>query len=136
MKAHVIPMFQNAYPDVRFLTAAQIDPRDYYATYKLFIFYNDDHNLWQPCDYRQVGLCHGGTEITLCFYAGAHIATPAGEVAVEDLAAGDMVPTADGAAQLVVWLGRSTVSNHTRTLDGNAIIAAPTRPIQRAAPKP
>jgi autotransporter strand-loop-strand O-heptosyltransferase len=41
-----------------FLTAAQIDPRDYYDAYKLFIFYNDDHNLWQPCDYRQVGLYH------------------------------------------------------------------------------
>lgn len=53
----------------------------------------------------------GGTEITLCFLTGTHIATPAGEVAVEDLAAGDLVLTSGGAAQPVIWLGRSTVSS-------------------------
>jgi len=53
---------------------------------------------------------NGGTDITLCFYSGTHIATPAGEVAVENLAAGDLVLTSGGAAQPVVWLGRSTVS--------------------------
>ncbi len=58
VRPHVIPLFRDAYPEVRFLTAEQTDPDEYYATYKLFIFYNDDRNDWQPCDYRQVGLCH------------------------------------------------------------------------------
>jgi len=61
---------------------------------------------------------NGGTDITLCFYAGTHIATPAGNVAVEDLAAGDLVLTANGAAQPVIWLGRSTV--FTRFADSEA----------------
>ncbi len=58
VRPHVVALFRDAYPDVRFLTAEQTDPDEYYATYKLFIFYNDDRNDWQPCDYRQVGLCH------------------------------------------------------------------------------
>ncbi len=58
VRPHVVPLFRDAYPEVRFLTAEQTDPDEYYATYKLFIFYNDDRNDWQPCDYRQVGLCH------------------------------------------------------------------------------
>jgi autotransporter strand-loop-strand O-heptosyltransferase len=58
MKPAVFPLFRGAYPEVRFLTAAEIDPTEFYATYKLFIFYNDHQNDWQPYDYRQVGLCH------------------------------------------------------------------------------
>jgi Hint domain len=43
-----------------------------------------------------------------CFAAGTMIATPAGERAVETLAAGDLVLTAAGAAKPVRWLGRTT----------------------------
>ncbi|MDD2877335.1 MAG: Hint domain-containing protein [Acidiphilium sp.] len=53
----------------------------------------------------------GGTEITVaCFHAGTRIATPAGEVAVETLAIGDRVITADGSHKPVKWLGRRTYS--------------------------
>ncbi len=45
-----------------------------------------------------------------CFLAGTHIATPAGPVAVEALANGDMVLTADGRSVPVLWVGRQTVS--------------------------
>ncbi|WP_431284453.1 Hint domain-containing protein [Humitalea sp. 24SJ18S-53] len=49
-------------------------------------------------------------ETTVCFLAGTQIATPAGGVAVETLAIGDLVLTADGRAVPVMWLGRQTVS--------------------------
>jgi hypothetical protein len=45
-----------------------------------------------------------------CFCAGTLITTPAGQVAVESLAAGDLVLTADGRAMPVRWLGRTVVS--------------------------
>ena len=50
------------------------------------------------------------TATTLCFCAGTRIATPAGEVRVETLRAGDLVLTATGEAKPVRWLGRSDVS--------------------------
>jgi autotransporter passenger strand-loop-strand repeat protein len=56
----------------------------------------------------------GLAELTLCFYPGTRIATPAGEVAVEALRAGDMVLTQNG-PQPVRWLGESHV--HTRFAD-------------------
>jgi hypothetical protein len=45
-----------------------------------------------------------------CFLAGTMIATPDGERAVETLASGDLVLTADGIAKPVRWVGRSTQS--------------------------
>lgn len=44
-----------------------------------------------------------------CFGEGTRIATPDGEVAVEDLAIGDMVLTEDGTAVPVRWVGRQTL---------------------------
>ncbi len=52
----------------------------------------------------------GGYNGPGCFLAGSMIATPAGEVPVESLAAGSLVLTADGRAMPVRWLGRTTVS--------------------------
>jgi hypothetical protein len=45
-----------------------------------------------------------------CFLAGVLISTTNGPVAVEDLARGDLVLTADGTAMPVRWVGRSVVS--------------------------
>ena len=50
-----------------------------------------------------------GESIT-CFMAGTMIRTPAGEVAIESLKAGDLVLTADGTPRAVRWVGRQTVS--------------------------
>lgn len=52
----------------------------------------------------------GGSDIITCFYPGTHIATPAGDVAVEALREGQMVLTAEGAALPIRWVGRSDIS--------------------------
>jgi len=44
-----------------------------------------------------------------CFVAGTMIATPHGEIAVEDIARDDLVLTADGRAVPVKWVGRQAV---------------------------
>jgi hypothetical protein len=49
-------------------------------------------------------------ETVICFYPGTLIRTPAGEVAVERLAIGDLVLTVEGTARPVRWIGRQTVS--------------------------
>lgn len=57
---------------------------------------------------------NGQVELTLCFYPGTALATPAGEVAVEALKAGDLVMTANGAMP-VRWIGQNHI--HTRFAD-------------------
>ncbi|MBS7532536.1 Hint domain-containing protein [Ancylobacter sonchi] len=46
------------------------------------------------------------TAETFCFLTGTLVATPAGLVAVEDLAIGDLVLTSDGRTVPVKWMGR------------------------------
>lgn len=45
-----------------------------------------------------------------CFLSGTLIATPAGEVPVEELRAGDLVLTADGGVEKIRWVGRVTLA--------------------------
>ena len=47
---------------------------------------------------------------TACFMAGTYVATPTAEVAIEELAVGDVVLTDEGVAAPVKWVGRRTVS--------------------------
>jgi len=54
-------------------------------------------------------LAYSGATVA-CFCAGTAILTERGEVAVEDLAAGDRVISADGRAMPVRWLGVQTVT--------------------------
>ncbi|MES3674755.1 Hint domain-containing protein [Halomonas elongata] len=55
----------------------------------------------------------GGNFTYNCFAAGTLIATPEGDVAVEDLTIGDLVMTANGDQVPVKWIGRQTVSRLT-----------------------
>jgi autotransporter strand-loop-strand O-heptosyltransferase len=52
----LIPLFRDAYPEIEFLTHEQVDPKRYYATYNIGLFFDDDERVHQPCDFRLVGL--------------------------------------------------------------------------------
>ncbi|NKX44718.1 Hint domain-containing protein [Roseibacterium sp. KMU-115] len=60
-------------------------------------------SLFQLTDFEPTGN-------PVCFLPGTLIATPNGEVAVETLAIGYLVTTADGRAVPVRWVGRQTLS--------------------------
>lgn len=49
----------------------------------------------------------------ICFVNGTHICTPYGEVAVEDLQAGDLVVTRDNGTQKIVWAGARKLNGST-----------------------
>jgi len=50
-------------------------------------------------------------DFVVCFLAGTRIATPAGHAAIETLAPGDLVLTADGRVAPVRFVGRQTVAS-------------------------
>ena len=56
MSRQIIPLFRDAYPDITFVTHEEIDPENYYATYKMGLFFDDKDGVHQPCDFRLVGL--------------------------------------------------------------------------------
>jgi Ca2+-binding RTX toxin-like protein len=60
----------------------------------------------------------GNVDGAPCYCPGTLIATPGGEIAVEDLRIGDVVLTADGAAEPVRWIGR-------RAYDGRFVAGNP-----------
>jgi autotransporter strand-loop-strand O-heptosyltransferase len=52
----LIALVAPAYPDITFITPDAVEPERYYATYNLGLFFDDDDHVFQPCDFRQVGL--------------------------------------------------------------------------------
>ena len=52
----LIPLFREAYPHIRFVTHEEVKPEEFYATYCLGLFFDDEDRVWQPCDFRLVGL--------------------------------------------------------------------------------
>ena len=52
----IIPLFREAYPEIDFLTHEQVDPKRYYATYNIGLYFDDEERIHQPCDFRLVGL--------------------------------------------------------------------------------
>jgi autotransporter strand-loop-strand O-heptosyltransferase len=58
LQRHLIPLFRDSYPEIAFATADEVEPADFYATYKILVYYNDHKHLFQPYDYQAVGLHH------------------------------------------------------------------------------
>jgi len=56
MDKKLIPLFREAYADITFIVHEQVKPKNYYATYNIGLFFEDSEALFQPCDFRQVGL--------------------------------------------------------------------------------
>lgn len=57
MRGPLIDLLAAAYPEIRMVSKEQCEKEGFYAAYKVAVFYNDDAGYFQPCDYRQVGLC-------------------------------------------------------------------------------
>ena len=56
MSKLMIPLFRDAYPDIAFVTHEEVRAEEFYATYCIGLFFDDDEHVWQPCDFRLVGL--------------------------------------------------------------------------------
>lgn len=56
MSALLIPLLETAYPDVTFVTHEAVRPEDFYATYNIGLFFDDENYERQPTDFRMVGL--------------------------------------------------------------------------------
>jgi autotransporter strand-loop-strand O-heptosyltransferase len=56
MSALIIPLFLDAYPNITFVTHEEVEPERYYASYRIGLFFDDSDFVWQPSDFRLVGL--------------------------------------------------------------------------------
>ncbi len=56
MAERLIPLFRDTHPEIEFVTHEQLDARRYYATYSIGLFFDDKDCVFQPCDFRHVGL--------------------------------------------------------------------------------
>ena len=54
----LISLLRNAHPDIAFATHDEVKPERYYATYSIGLFFDDSEFVFQPCDFRHVGLIH------------------------------------------------------------------------------
>ncbi len=56
MSELLIPLFRDVYPHINFISHEQVKPEQYYATYCIGLFFDDADHIWQPTDFRHVGL--------------------------------------------------------------------------------
>ena len=60
MSGLIIPLLKDAYPEIRFITHEEMTDQklaqSFYATYSMGLFFDDKANIWQPTDFRMVGL--------------------------------------------------------------------------------
>jgi autotransporter strand-loop-strand O-heptosyltransferase len=56
MREKFIPLFAPVYPGLNFARAAEIVPQDYYATYRVMLYFGDAAHDHQPFDYQLIGL--------------------------------------------------------------------------------
>jgi autotransporter strand-loop-strand O-heptosyltransferase len=72
-------LFRDAYPDITFVTHDKVEPERYYATYCIGLFFDDEKNAHQPCDFRYVGLHR-----TAAYILGVDPAEVAPRLALQD----------------------------------------------------
>jgi autotransporter strand-loop-strand O-heptosyltransferase len=56
MGDNLIPLFRDAYPDITFAPHEEVKTERFYATYSIGLFFDDKECVYQPCDFRLVGL--------------------------------------------------------------------------------
>ena len=56
MSPLLVPLFRDAYPEITFISHEDVKPEKYYATYCIGLFFDDAEFIWQPADFRHVGL--------------------------------------------------------------------------------
>jgi autotransporter strand-loop-strand O-heptosyltransferase len=56
MAGKLIGLFEKAYPHITFLAHENLKTEQFYATYSVGLFFDDAENIWQPTDFRHVGL--------------------------------------------------------------------------------
>jgi autotransporter strand-loop-strand O-heptosyltransferase len=60
MSGLIIPLLRDAYPSIRLVTHEEVVTQKlaetFYATYSIGLFFDDKDCIWQPTDFRMVGL--------------------------------------------------------------------------------
>ena len=60
MSGLIIPLLRDEYPEIKFVTHEEMEEQNladtFYATYSLGLFFDDKDNVFQPTDFRLVGL--------------------------------------------------------------------------------
>jgi autotransporter strand-loop-strand O-heptosyltransferase len=56
MAPFLIPLFKTAYPEITLITPEEVVAERYYATYNIGLFFDDEACVFQPVDFRHVGL--------------------------------------------------------------------------------
>jgi autotransporter strand-loop-strand O-heptosyltransferase len=56
MSRLLIPLFRDAYPEINFICPEEVQAETFYASYCIGLFFDDEDRIWQPCDFRLVGL--------------------------------------------------------------------------------
>ena len=56
MSDQLIPLFKPVYPDINFIVPEEVTPEQYYGTYNVGLFFDDDACIFHPVDFRHVGL--------------------------------------------------------------------------------
>ena len=56
MAERLIPLFRDTHPEIEFVTHEEVDVERFYATYSIGLFFDDKDLVFQPCDFRHVGL--------------------------------------------------------------------------------
>jgi autotransporter strand-loop-strand O-heptosyltransferase len=56
MAERLIPLFRDTHPQIEFVTHDEANTERFYATYNIGLFFDDRDGIFQPSDFRHVGL--------------------------------------------------------------------------------